>query len=196
MLFRRLFLESLEKAFKSGELRFFSSLQPLREPRAFRRYLDPARRANWVVFAKPPFAGPQQVLEYVGCYTHRVAISNNRLLDIEDGKVRFRWKDYRAGNQHKTMTLTVDEFIRRFLTHVPPEGFQRIRYYGLFGNRYRKEKLPDAVNSWTWPSPSRPRRERRAKPRQTIAIRSNTSPAYLSGNAPFVTTAAWYASRF
>ena len=141
MLFRRLFLESLEKAFKSGELRFFSSLQPLREPRAFRRYLNPARRANWVVFAKPPFAGPQQVLEYVGRYTHRVAISNNRLLDIEDGKVRFRWKDYRAGNQHKTMTLTADEFIRRFLIHVPPEGFQRIRYYGLFGNRYRKEKL-------------------------------------------------------
>lgn len=141
MLFRRLFLAALEKAFNAGELQFFSSLQPLREPSAFRRYLDPIRRTNWVVYAKSPFAGPEQVLEYVGRYTHRVAISNNRLRDIEDGKVCFRWKDYRAGDQQKTMTLTADEFIRRFLTHVPPEGFQRIRYYGFFANRYRKEKL-------------------------------------------------------
>jgi hypothetical protein len=140
-LFRRLFIEALEKAFASGELQFFSSLQSLREAKAFRRYLEPIRRADWVVYAKPPFGGPQQVLDYVGRYTHRVAISNNRLLDINDGKVRFRWKDYRAGNQQKTMTLTADEFIRRFLSHVPPEGLQRIRYYGLFGNRHRKEKL-------------------------------------------------------
>jgi len=141
MLFRRLFLEALERAFRAGELHFFSSLLPLKEPNAFRRYLDPVRRTNWVVFAKPPFAGPEKVLDYVGRYTHRVAISNNRLLDIEEGNVRFRWKDYRNGNQQKTMTLSADEFIRRFLLHVLPDGFQQIRYYGFLGNRYRKEKL-------------------------------------------------------
>jgi hypothetical protein len=141
MLFRRLFLEALERAFKAGELHFFSSLLPLKERNAFRRYLDPVRRTNWVVFAKPPFAGPEKVLDYVGRYTHRVAISNNRLLDIESGNVRFHWKDYRNGNQQKTMTLSADEFIRRFLLHVLPDGFQRIRYYGFLGNRYRKEKL-------------------------------------------------------
>jgi hypothetical protein len=94
-----------------------------------------------VVYAKRPFAGPQQVLDYVGRYTHRVAISNNRLLDIENDQVRFQWKDYRDGDQVKTMTLSADEFIRRFLLHVLPTGFQRIRYYGLLGNRYRQEKL-------------------------------------------------------
>lgn len=94
-----------------------------------------------MVYAKRPFAGPQQVLDYVGRYTHRVAISNNRLLDIENNKIRFRWKDYRHGDQIKTMTLSADEFIRRFLLHVLPDGFQRIRYYGFLGNRYRREKL-------------------------------------------------------
>jgi hypothetical protein len=113
----------------------------IKEPDAFKRYLAPVRRAEWVVYAKRPFAGPEQVLEYVGRYTHRVAISNNRILDIEDGKVRFQWKDYRHGGQQKTMALDADEFIRRFLIHVLPSGFQRIRYYGLLGNRYRKDKL-------------------------------------------------------
>lgn len=108
---------------------------------AFRRYLDPARQVNWVVYAKPPFAGAEQVLEYVGRYTHRVAIANNRIVDIEEGKVRFRWKDYRDANPQKVMTLDAGEFIRRFLVHVLPEGFQRIRYYGFMGNRYRKQKL-------------------------------------------------------
>ena len=86
------------------------------------------RQAKWVVYAKPPFAGPEQVLEYVGRYTHRVAISNNRLLDIENGTVRFRWKDYRDHNRQKVMTVAADEFIRRLLLHVQPEGFHRIRY--------------------------------------------------------------------
>ena len=94
-----------------------------------------------MVYAKQPFAGPEQVLKYVARYTHRVAISNDRLLNITDGKVQFRWKDYRAGNRHKTMALAVEEFIRRFLLHVLPEGFQRIRYYGFLANRYRVEKL-------------------------------------------------------
>ena len=138
-LFRRLFTEALEKAFCA--LAFFSALADLNEPVAFQRYLAPVSRAEWVVYAKRPFAGPDQVLEYVGRYTHRVAISNNRILDIEDGKVRFQWKDYRRDAEQKTMTLSADEFIRRFLIHVLPSGFQRIRYYGLLGNRYRKDKL-------------------------------------------------------
>jgi Putative transposase len=94
-----------------------------------------------VVYAKPPFAGPKQVLDYVGRYTHRVAISNNRLLDIEDGQVQFRYKDYRHDSQQKVMPLSADEFIRRFLLHVLPDGFHRIRYYGFLGNRHRQEKL-------------------------------------------------------
>jgi hypothetical protein len=140
-LFRRLFLEGLQKAFEAGGLRFFSSLEGLRDPVAFRYYLDPTRQLNWVIYAKPPFASAERVLEYVGRYTHRVAIANNRIVDIEDGKVRFRWKDYRDANRQKVMTLDAGEFIRRFLVHVLPEGFQRIRYYGLLGNRYRKQKL-------------------------------------------------------
>jgi hypothetical protein len=140
-LFRRLFLTYLQNAFDAGKLRFFSSLEPLQERRAFCRYLAPLRRAPWVVYAKPPFAGPEQVLEYVGRYTHRVAISNNRLRDIDDGNVRFTWKDYRHHDQIKVMTLSADEFIRRFLLHVLPAGFHRIRYYGLLGNRHRAEKL-------------------------------------------------------
>lgn len=140
-LFRRLFVKSLQKAFESGKLNFFSSLEALRDFKAFLRYLAPVRRKEWVVYAKPPFAGPQQVLDYVGRYTHRVAISNDRIIDIEDREVRFRWKDYRDHNRQKTMTLTADEFIRRFLLHVLPEGFQRIRYFGFLGNRYRKQKL-------------------------------------------------------
>jgi hypothetical protein len=140
-LFRRLFLELLEKAFEDGQLKFFSSLQELEDRKTFIRYLTPLRKKEWVVYAKKPFPGSQQVLDYVGRYTHRVAISNNRILNIEDRQVTFRYKDYRHGSQQKTMTLSADEFIRRFLLHVLPESFHRIRYYGFLGNRYRKEKL-------------------------------------------------------
>ena len=140
-LFRRLFVEALEKAFDTGELQFFAALASLRDRDVFRRHLAPVRQADWVVYAKPPFAGPDQVLDYVGRYTHRVALSNDRLLDIEDGKVCFRWKDYRQNSRRKTMTLDAEEFIRRFLLHVLPDRFQRIRYYGLLGNRHRGEKL-------------------------------------------------------
>jgi hypothetical protein len=140
-LFQRLFLESLEKAFHAGELQFFGTLEPLRDPTAFEEHLAPAKTSEWVVYAKRPFAGPQQVLDYVGRYTHRVAISNHRLLDIENDQVRFEWKDYRHGGTVKVMTLSAEEFIRRFLLHVLPDGFQRIRYYGFLGNRYRQEKL-------------------------------------------------------
>jgi len=140
-LFQRLFLEALETAFDAGQLQFFHALEPLREPMAFARYLAKAEAHDWVVYAKRPFAGPQQVLDYVGRYTHRVAISNNRLLDIDGEQVQFKWKDYRHGDQIKTMTLSADEFIRRFLLHVMPNGFHRIRYYGFLGNRYRHQKL-------------------------------------------------------
>jgi hypothetical protein len=140
-LFRRLFLESLQKAFNAGKLQFFGILEPLRDRLAFGRQLAQAKTSKWVVYAKRPFAGSQQVLDYVGRYTHRVAISNHRLLDIENDQVRFQWKDYRTGGQVKTMTLSADEFIRRFLLHVLPNGFQRIRYYGFLGNRYRQQKL-------------------------------------------------------
>ena len=140
-LFRRLFLQYLQKAFDTGKLQFFTSLQPLEERPVFVRHLAKARSSEWVVYAKAPFAGPEQVLDYVGRYTHRVAISNNRLLDIEQGHVSFRWKDYRQDSEQKTMTLSADEFIRRFLLHVLPDGFRRIRYYGFLANRYRREKL-------------------------------------------------------
>ena len=140
-LFRRLFLDYLEKAFDAGELQFFSSLEPLRARRGFLRHIAPARKTEWVVYAKPPFAGPEDVLRYVARYTHRVAISNDRLLDLEDGKVQFRWKDYRDGSRRKIMALAAEEFIRRFLLHVLPEGFQRIRRYGFLANRCRHQKL-------------------------------------------------------
>ena len=140
-LFRGLFLRDLEKAFTAGKLRFFSAQRHLQEPAAFRRYLAPVHKTEWVVYAKRPFAGPQQVLDYVGRYTHRIAIANNRLLSIDNGRVRFRWKDYRDGERQKTMTLEANEFIRRFLIHVLPDGFQRIRYYGFLGNCHRARKL-------------------------------------------------------
>jgi hypothetical protein len=140
-LFRRLFLNYLTKAFDAGTLQFFSSLEPLQMRRAFLRHIAPARKIDWVVYAKPPFAGPDDVLKYVARYTHRVAISNDRLLGVEDGEVRFRWKDYRDASRCKTMALAAGEFIRRFLLHVLPTGFQRIRYYGFLANRYRAQKL-------------------------------------------------------
>jgi hypothetical protein len=111
--FRRRFLELITHAFDCGELEFFSSVKELADREAFCRYLDPVREKEWVVYAKAPFAGPEQVLDYVGRYTHRVAISNNRLMDIDDEKVTFRWKDYRDDSAQKTMTLDADEFIRR-----------------------------------------------------------------------------------
>jgi Putative transposase/Transposase zinc-binding domain len=140
-LFRRLFLEYLQGAFDAGKLQFFTALEKLGHRREFVRYLAPLRKAEWVVYAKAPFSGPQQVLDYVGRYTHRVALSNHRLLDIDAGQVCFQWKDYRDKGQQKAMHLSAEEFIRRFLLHALPDGFQRIRYYGLLGNRYRQQKL-------------------------------------------------------
>ena len=140
-LFRRLFLAQLQAAFDAGQLHFFNALVPLQVTKAFARYLAPVRKTEWVVYAKPSFGGPRHVLDYLGRYTHRVAISNNRLVDFDGDKVQFRWKDYRHDSHHKVMSLAASEFIRRFLLHVLPSGLQRIRHYGLLANRHRAEKL-------------------------------------------------------
>jgi hypothetical protein len=126
-LFRRLFLECLHQAFDAGRLRFTGSLTPLGDPARFRDHLASAGAVEWVVYAKRPFAGPRQVLDYVGRYTHRVAMANHRLVDLTHDQVCFRWKDYRHEAQVKTITLAATEFIRRFLLHVLPSGFQRMR---------------------------------------------------------------------
>jgi hypothetical protein len=136
-----LFLHQLQQAFDSGKLQFFGAIEKLRDAGEFRSYIAPLKQTEWCVYAKAPFAGPQQVLNYVGRYTHRVAISNDRLIDMENGQVRFHWKDYRHHDRHKIMILPAEEFIRRFLIHVLPQGFQRIRYYGFRANRHRDQSL-------------------------------------------------------
>jgi hypothetical protein len=142
-LFRRLFLSALEEAFAQGKLGFPGKLAVLADPAAFAAYLAPLRKLPWVVYAKPPFGGPQQVLDYLGRYTHRVALSNERIKGFEHGQVRFQWKDYRRkpAQQSRLMTLAAEEFIRRFLLHSLPPGFQRIRYYGFLANRGRRANL-------------------------------------------------------
>jgi hypothetical protein len=140
-LFRRVFLDDLAVAFQNGKLTFHGSLAHLADPAAFARLLDDARRCEWVVYAKTPFGGPEQVLRYLARYTNRVALSNDRILSIQDGNVTFSWKDYREGHQRKTMTLPAVEFIRRFLLHVVPDRFVRIRHFGLLANRHRRENL-------------------------------------------------------
>ena len=143
-LFRRLFLEQLSSVHRAGRLQFFGAHQNLADPIDFTHYLAPLRQTDWVVYAKRPFAGPAAVLAYLSRYTHRVAISNSRLLAYDERGVTFTWKDYRAKRQkrYKTMTLATPEFIRRFLIHVLPAGFHRIRHYGLFANPVRAKQLP------------------------------------------------------
>src|SRR4029077_15504335 len=140
-LFRRLFLENLQAAFDAGELGFFGDLAELAQPAAFGHRLTELRRIEWVVYAKPPFGGPASVLAYLGRYTHRVAISNSRLVSLTEGRVAFRWKDYRHHGKTKVMTLDADEFIRRFLLHAVPDGFHRIRHIGFLANGHRTAKL-------------------------------------------------------
>lgn len=153
-LFRRLFLAQLQEAFDAGHLHFFNAHEALRARGAFARYLAPVRIAEWVVYAKPPFGGPQQVLEYLGRYTHRVAISNNRLIGFADGNVSFYWKDYRHESRKKVMCLDSHEFIRRFLLHILPSGFQRIRHYGFLANRNRAVKLARCRQLLDQPAPA------------------------------------------
>jgi len=145
-LFRRRFLEELDQAHRVGRLQFFGEYAALADARAFTDWLAPLRECEWVVYAKRPFAGPAAVLAYLSRYTHRVAISNQRLLALDKHGVTFRWKDYRTTGKtrHKTMTLDAGEFIRRFLLHVLPAGFHRIRHYGLLANAGRREHLARA----------------------------------------------------
>lgn len=142
-LFRRLLLTALREAFEKQQLQFPGEIEALQQEPAFRNYLLPLEQAEWVVYAKKPFGGPRKMLGYLGRYTHRVALSNDRILDVSGGAVTFQWKDYRAKDKHKSrvMTVSADEFIRRFLIHTLPPGFRRIRYFGFMASRCRKEKL-------------------------------------------------------
>jgi len=140
-VFRGKFIQHLKTAFRQGKLAFHGSLSSLNDAERFEKLLDSSVKQDWVVYCKRPFGGPRQVLKYLARYTHRVAIANSRLVDYENGKVRFRWKDYRNGSQTKTMKLDGTEFIRRFLLHVLPNGFVRIRHYGFLANRNRSENL-------------------------------------------------------
>jgi hypothetical protein len=142
-LFRRLFLDGLSALHEAGKLACFTDLEDLADPVAFAAWLAPLRKVEWVVYAKPPFGGPEAVLAYLGRYTHRVAISNTRLVSADAETVAFRWKDYRIKNRDrlKVMRLATDEFIRRFLIHVLPDGFHRIRHYGLLASAGRKDTI-------------------------------------------------------
>jgi Putative transposase/Transposase zinc-binding domain len=141
-VFRGKFVAGLKRRFRQHQLSFTGTLQPLDNEAAFRSFLRPLFRQNWVVYAKPPFGGPQHVLGYLARYTHRVAITNHRLVAFDQDQVTFRWKDYANGNKKRMMTLSAQEFLRRFLLHVLPRGFVRIRSFGFLANRHRAKLLP------------------------------------------------------
>lgn len=142
-MFRGKFVAALRAAFEQGELRFQGSLVPLRDPAAFAACLDRVMAKPWVVYSKPPFGGPEQVLKYLARYTHRVAIGNRRILDVDDSGVTFRWRDRADGGRSRTMKLSGVEFLRRFLQHVLPRGFTRLRHYGFLANRARATRLAE-----------------------------------------------------
>src|SRR5204862_740017 len=141
-IFRGKFVDALKQAFQDGRLRFEGNLKLLAQPKIFAAWLRPLYRQNWVVYLKPPFGGPEYVLHYLGRYTHRVAISNHRLVSFIDGQVTFRWRDSAHHNEQKLRTLSVDKFLRRFLLHILPQGFVRIRHFGFLANRRRTKLLP------------------------------------------------------
>jgi putative transposase/transposase-like zinc-binding protein len=158
--FRDVFVRELRAAFAAEALHLPGALASLADRTASCAWLAELARAEWVVYAKPPFAGPEQVLGYLGRYTHRVALANSRLVGLEDGRVSFSWKDYRQGGTTKVMTLAADEFIRRFLQHTVPDGFHRIRHIGFLANRHRARKL-DRCRALLVVPPPAPRRPRR-----------------------------------
>ena len=168
-LFRRLFLEGLTAAFHAGELQFFGDLGNLNEATAFAVALAPLRSVEWRVYAKKTFAGPEQLLAYLARYTHRVAITNSRLLDLDQTNVTFRWKVYRKGGRHKSkvMRIEIGEFMRRFLLHVLPNGFHRIRHYGFLANGHRANKLARCRSLLAVPSAPGDRQNDRDNVRET-----------------------------
>jgi Putative transposase len=141
-VFRGKFVAGLKRAFQHGHLHFSGNLSLLAQPKIFAAWLRPLFRKDWVVYSKPPFGGPEYVLQYLGRYTHRVAISNHRLVSLADQKVTFRWRDSADNNEQKLMTLSLDEFLSRFLLHLLPKGFVRIRNFGFLANRRRSTLLP------------------------------------------------------
>jgi hypothetical protein len=171
-LFRRLFLEALAQAHRDGQLQFFGEYADLADPAVFAQWLVPLRSTEWVVYAKRPFAGPEAVLAYLSRYTHRVAISNSRLLAFDERSVTFRWKDYRtkARTRYKTMTLAAGEFMRRFLLHVLPRGFHRIRHYGLLANAGRRHNLAVARELLQQPAP---------QPAECKAATASAAPVFV-----------------
>jgi hypothetical protein len=173
-VFRNKFRRLLEEAFGRGELEFYGKLAPLAEPEAFRHFLDAATNREWVVYAKRPFREPACVLKYLARYTHRVAISNQRLVAYRDGQVTFRFKDYARDGAQRTMTLAAAEFIRRFLMHVLPEGFMRIRHYGFLANRYRQQKLQTCRRLLGCDEPAQAQRGAEQAPSQVSAETAET----------------------
>lgn len=157
-LYRGRFLTQLVAAHQEGRLTFHGELARLTNLEAFRQYLAPVRTIDWVVYSKPPFGGPEQVVQYIGRYTHRVAISNHRLVNLEDGRVAFRWRDYRDGNSQKVMTLSAHDFIGRFIQHILPERFVRLRSYGILSTRNRPTKLARCRELLQAPAPETARR--------------------------------------
>ena len=141
-MFRGKFVAGLKSAFQRGQLHLAGELAALAHPKLFAAWLRPLFRKDWIVYSKPPFGGPEYVLHYLGRYTHRVAISNHRLVSCEDGQVTFRWRDSAHNNEQKLMTLALDEFLRRFLLHLLPKGFVRIRHFGFLASRQRAQLLP------------------------------------------------------
>ena len=177
-LFRRRFLQKLLAVHEAGRLKFFGEHAPLAERRAFAAYLRPLREIEWVVYSKRPFGGPQAVLAYLSRYTHRVAISNSRLISLDDNGVTFKWKDYRAKGREraKVMTLATHEFIRRFLVHVLPIGFHRIRHYGLFACPKHVNNIEHARELLNAPTPQDQVREAAAADAAEPYIPSHPCP--------------------
>ncbi len=168
-VFRGKYVSGLRQAYDAGELTFAGGTERFASPIGFACLLDQLHQKPWIVFAKHPFAGPKQVLRYLSRYTHRVAIGNHRLLSMRDGEVRFRYKDYADHDQQKTLTLTTDEFLRRFLLHILPNGFMRLRHYGLLANRYRKQKIARCRHLLHQPDPPPQEKEDAAELLQRLA---------------------------
>ena len=175
-IFRGKFLAFLKEAQRRGELTLAGRLQPLASDRAFRTWLGPLYDKPWVVYAQPPWQGPEHALKYLARYTHRVAIGNSRLQSIDDGQVTFTYKDYRRGQRPRTLTLSAAEFIRRFLMHVLPRGFVRIRYYGFLANRHRQQQLRHIRELLNAPQPALPDEGTNPQPQPVSAAGNQRCP--------------------